>query len=71
MPEDRLANGIVIGILATIILFRIFNIITWPWVWLLAPIWIPFGIGVIFAVILLFIILMQKILKKGVFKNDY
>lgn len=64
MIEDKIVNGVILGILLTIICLRIFNVITWPWVWLLAPIWIPFGIGVIFTFILLFIILMQKIFKK-------
>ena len=35
---------------------KLANIITWPWVWVLAPIWIPAGIGIIFLLFWLLIV---------------
>ena len=31
---------------------RIAGVISWPWVWVLAPFWIPLALGVIFLLIL-------------------
>lgn len=38
------------------IILKLANIITWPWVWVLAPIWIPAGIGIIFLLFWLLIV---------------
>ena len=35
---------------------KLANIITWPWVWVLAPIWIPASIGIIFLLFWLLIV---------------
>jgi len=52
MSEDKLVDiFIVVAIIVTIVL-KITNVITIPWLWLLAPIWIPLGIGCILASIL-------------------
>jgi hypothetical protein len=34
---------------------KIAGVISWPWVWVLAPFWIPLALGVIFVLILLVI----------------
>jgi hypothetical protein len=31
---------------------RIAGVISWPWVWVLSPFWIPLALGVIFLLIL-------------------
>ena len=33
------------------IVLKLTNVITWSWVWVLSPFWIPFAIGVIILVI--------------------
>lgn len=44
-----------IGVLSALgILFvglRLANIITWPWVWVLCPFWIPFSVFLVILVI--------------------
>ena len=59
---DRIADFFVIGAVITIIVLKIIGIITIPWIWLLAPIWIPLGIGCIGAMIIgtMFIIECKK-----------
>jgi hypothetical protein len=43
-------NGIV-GFVFSLLLFVVFLtlkltlVITWPWLWVFSPLWIPFGIG--------------------------
>ncbi len=34
---------------------KIAGVINWPWIWVLAPFWIPLALGVIFLLILLVI----------------
>jgi len=44
------------GLLAIVfITLRLLNVIDWPWVWVLAPVWIPSGIGIILIMVALFI----------------
>ena len=50
--EDRIADIGLIMIFVTIIVLKVTNVITIPWVWLLSPIWILFLVGCILAVIL-------------------
>lgn len=59
MDNDRIVDGVLIGSYLTIIILRIFNVITWAWKWILAPIWIPFGIGLFIAVCFLFMLLIM------------
>lgn len=30
---------------------KVFNVITWSWWWVFAPLWIHFGVGILFAII--------------------
>jgi len=64
MDEDRIVDGILICGIITIIILRICNVITWPWKWILAPIWIPLGIGVILALIFAIVIIIYCIKEK-------
>ena len=42
-----------LGLLTIVfIVLKLMGIITWSWLWVLAPIWIPFGIVTIIAVVL-------------------
>ena len=53
MNEDRIADIFIIGVVITVIILKIVNIITIPWVWLLCPIWGLMGVGVVFAIIII------------------
>jgi len=64
MIEDKIVNGVILGILLTIFCLRIFNVITWPWVWILAPLWIPLSLGIILVFIFIIIILLREVFIK-------
>lgn len=55
-------NSITVSELFLILLTIVFvtlklcKVITWSWIWVLAPLWIPFSIGLVICIIL-FIIL--------------
>lgn len=54
-------NSITVSELFLILLTIVFvtlklcKIITWSWIWVLAPLWVPFSIGLIFCIILFII----------------
>lgn len=33
------------------IVLKLINVITWSWVWVLAPLWIPFSLLILFLII--------------------
>ena len=40
------------GLLAIVfIVLKLVGVISWPWVWVLAPIWIPIVLGVVIVVL--------------------
>lgn len=41
------------------IILRLCGVIDWPWVWVLAPIWVPIGLWLL-AVLIAFILAMLK-----------
>ncbi len=43
------------------IVLKLCNVITWSWIWVLAPFWIPIILGILFVII--FVILFGKITK--------
>jgi len=56
---DRIADVAVIGAIIAVIVLKIIGIITIPWVWLLSPIWICFGLGIIIALAMMIIFFIQ------------
>ena len=44
-------------ILLTIVFvtLKLCKVITWPWIWIFAPLWVPFSIGLIICIILFII----------------
>jgi len=50
MNEDRIADICIIGVIITIIVLKLTNVIKISWLWLLSPIWILFGTGIILAI---------------------
>jgi hypothetical protein len=42
------------------IILKLLKVIDWPWVWVLAPIWIAAGLGVLILIVCLMIVLRRK-----------
>lgn len=49
--EDRVAECFLIVLLLSVIVLKLTNIIQIPWVWLLCPIWLAFGLGLVLAIV--------------------
>jgi len=66
---DRVVDGFIIISYITVIVLRLCNVIHWSWWLILAPFWIPVGLGILYLVlslILLFInIIYERIKKKN------
>ena len=70
MNEDRIADFIVIGAVIAIIVLKIVDVIKIPWLWLLSPIWIPFGLGIIIMISLTIYCLVQEYIYKRRKNNE-
>jgi membrane-bound metal-dependent hydrolase YbcI (DUF457 family) len=64
MNEDRIVDFFIIGAVITVIVLKITNVIKISWLWLLSPIWIPFGVGCIFAFVFLIVVLIEIYIDK-------
>lgn len=65
MNEDRIVDIFLVVAVISVIILKITNVITISWLWLLAPIWIPFSIGIVLAIILLILFIIEcKIYKE-------
>jgi len=53
------------GLALLFIALKLCGVIHWSWLWVLSPLWIPFGLIVIFILV----ILVCKIIKKGLTKQ--
>lgn len=49
--NGNIGFGATLGIV--FIALKLCHVITWSWIWVLAPIWIELCIGIIFAIILI------------------
>lgn len=67
MNEDRIVDAVAALIILAVPILRILNIITIPWVWILAPLWLGLSVGTILAII--FIILF--VIKGKEIKNEH
>ena len=68
MNQNASKGGIgVLGVLAIVfIVLKLIDVIQWSWVWVLAPIWIPFVVAFAAVVFLgAFAVLMATTVKKG------
>lgn len=45
------------------LILKLCNVITWSWLWVTAPLWISFGIGLCIFIIISLIFIIGKILK--------
>ena len=59
--EDRIVDIGILIIILLIIIGKFTGAVTWPWIWILAPVWIPFAFGVILAIILAIIYIVTII----------
>ena len=51
MNEDRIVDiGIILGAIAIVVL-KFMNVITLSWLWVLSPLWICAGLGIILCII--------------------
>ena len=68
MNDNNKSSGSTGGILWTLlavafIVLKVTHLIDWPWVWVLAPIWIPVGIVLATIVIVLIVVLTKEALR--------
>ena len=65
--ETKVVNSGGIGLsgLLTVLFvgLKLTNYITWSWIWVLAPLWIPIAVGVGLISIAVLMFLVKKILK--------
>ena len=45
------------------IVLKVTHLIDWPWVWVLAPIWIPVGIVLAASVVVLIVVLTKETIR--------
>lgn len=48
----------------TFIVLKLCNVISWPWVWVLAPLWISFGIVVLLVLVTIISAIIVKYIKQ-------
>lgn len=68
MNDNNKSSGSTGGIFWTLlavafIVLKVTHLIDWPWVWVLAPIWIPVGIVLAAFVIVLIVVLTKEALR--------
>ena len=62
--EDRIADILIIGAILTAIILKIVGVITLPWIWLLSPLWLLFGVGCILAIAFTLIVIIEQEINK-------
>ena len=50
MNEDRLVDIFIFFVAIAIVVLKLTNVITLSWLWLLSPLWICAGIGIILCI---------------------
>jgi hypothetical protein len=70
MNEDKIVDIFIIGVIVTVIVLKITNVIKISWLWLLSPIWILLGAGLIFAIGLTIICLIDECINKRRKNNE-
>ena len=49
----RLGDSLCITLGLIFIVLKLLDVITWSWLWVLSPFWIPFVIGIILIILLI------------------
>ena len=53
------------GTLAVVfIVLKLVGVITWSWLWVLSPLWIPLIVLVVWALVCVFVYFIKKVVKK-------
>lgn len=55
--------GILFPIVLLLVILRLSEVIVWPWVWILTPIWAPFAMVASLVLMTLLVILCEELLK--------
>lgn len=68
MNDNNKSSGSTGGIFWTLlavafIVLKVTRLIDWPWVWVLAPIWIPAGIVLAAIVVVLIVVLTKETIR--------
>ena len=56
---DRIVDAVICLTVIAIIVLKICGVITISWLWLLAPLWIPFAFGLAVAIIFIILFLIE------------
>lgn len=51
-------------------LLKVTRVINWSWVWVLAPLWIPYAIVLVFGVVLILYLLICNIKERNFRKHE-
>ncbi len=62
--EDRIADITLIILLLSVIILKLTNVIQIPWIWLLCPIWLAFGLGLVLAIIFIILYIYEILFHK-------
>ena len=68
MEKSKTASGGIgfLGLLTIVfIVLKLLHVITWPWLWVLAPLWMPAALVIAIVVVLLVFIILKNNLLKG------
>ena len=60
--NNTAAGGVTFGglLLIAFIVLKLAHVIDWAWVWVLAPLWIPIGLGLIVFVVVFIYSFMRR-----------
>lgn len=60
--NNSISYTLVFAILLTIafIVLKLCNVIQWSWLWVFSPLWIDFAITILIAVVIIFVIILNK-----------
>lgn len=48
------------------IVLKLFKVVEWDWIWVLAPIWMPLAAGFIFILIIALVVISQRRKRLGI-----
>jgi hypothetical protein len=58
-------DAIVVGLLfVALLVLRATNIITWPWIWIFAPLWIPLALAFVVVSVILLLTALQGVIQR-------
>lgn len=67
---DRVADIFIIVLIAIVIGLKLEGVITISWFWLLSPLWLLFGLGIILSIIFLILCIIESYIINKENKNE-